>query len=356
MQAQVIKKIDFTEQNLFIGLDVHKKSWHVTVLSKAICLKSFTAPPDPLGLFSFMIKTFPGAKYFSAYEAGFSGYYIHRKLNALGINNIVVNPADIPKRNKDSIYKTDKSDSRMIAEALRGGLLKGIYIFDPESEEFRGLFRSRLALAKDIRRTKGRIKGFLAFRSIEVPVEFIQNPKSLKYLQWLKSLELKFSCSRHQLDQLLNRLKFLMEQRRILEQQLRDMARKRDQTMFNLLQTVPGIGPITAIGIMAEIGDIKRFKHFKQFASYVGVVPRLHQSGESEKVGTITYRSNNYLRPLLIEAAWQAVRVDPSMLIYYQQRCLKGNAKKAIVKVARKLLSKTMHVMRNRVKYERGIA
>lgn len=64
--------------------------------------------------------------------------------------------------------------------------------------------------------------------------------------------------------------------------------------LFKILQSVPGIRPITAIGIMAEIGDINRFKHFKQFANYVGVVPRMHQSGESEKVGAITYRNNKY--------------------------------------------------------------
>jgi len=355
MQSQVIKKIDFSEQNLYIGLDVHSKSWHVTVVSESLCLKSFTAPPNAESLSHFLRDKFPGACFYSAYEAGFSGYSSHRKLNALGIHNIVVNPAVIPRSNRDSLYKTDRSDSRMIAEALRGGFLKGIHVFDPRSEEFRGLFRSRLALAKDIRRTKGRIKGFLAYRGIELPSEFIRNPKSPRYLQWLEGLAFQIPGARCQPDQLVHRLQFLTAQRRGLEKELRAMAKHRDGTLYRLLQTVPGIGPITSVGIMAEIGDIHRFKHFKQFASYVGVVPRLHQSGETERVGAITYRSNNYLRPLIIEAAWQAVRADPAMLVYYQERCLKGNAKKAIVKVARKLLSKVMHVMRSRVKYERGM-
>jgi len=283
MQTQVIKKIDFSEQDLYIGLDVHKKSWHVSVLSESICLKSFTSPPAPLSLSNFMKAHFPGANCYSAYEAGFSGYSAHRKLNALGIQNIVVNPADIPRRDKDSHYKTDKSDSRIIAESLRAGLLKGIYVFDPESEGFRGLFRSRLALTKDIRRTKGRIKGFLAYRSIAVPVKYIRNPQASKYLDWLKLLKFPYPSDRNQLDQLLNNLLYLIEQRRILEQQLRDAARRRDRTIFNLLQTVPGIGPITSIDIMAEIGDINRFQYFKRLASYVDLVPRLHQSGENDK-------------------------------------------------------------------------
>jgi transposase len=355
MQTQVSKKIDFSGKNLYIGLDVHKLSWQVTIYSQEMSLKTFNQPPSSKALHSFLITSYPNANYYSAYEAGFCGYSHHRELNKLGIYNIVVNAADVPKSNKDSHQKTDKSDSRLIAEALRGNLLKGIYVFDIDSEEFRGLFRSRLALAKDIRRTKVRIKSFLHYRNIDIPIEYAKNPRALAYIKWLTDLEFQDTKAKVQLMQLLDRLLFLKEQRRILEQHLKDNARIRDKELFNLLRTVPGIGPITAIGIMAEIGDIGRFKNIKHFASYVGLIPRIKQSGESERIGGITYRNNNYLRPLLVEAAWQAVRADPAMLQYYQDNCLKGNAKKAIIKVARKLLSKIMFVMRNRTKYERGI-
>lgn len=354
MQMQITKKIDFSGKNLYIGLDVHKKSWQVTILSQEMSLKTFSQPPTPKALHLFLESNYPGANLHSAYEAGFSGYSHHRELNELGIHNIVINPADVPKSNKDSHQKNDKSDSRLIAEALRGKVLKGIYIFDPDSEEFRGMFRSRLALAKDIRRTKVRIKGFLLYRTIEIPAA-VNNPNALAYLNWLKQLEFDDQKARIQLSLLFDRLLFLKEQRRQLEQQLKDTARNRDKQLFNLLQTIPGIGPITAIGIMAEIGNIERFKNIKNLASYVGIIPRIKQSGETERVGNITYRHNKYLRPLLVEAAWQAVRSDPAMLQYYQNNCLKGNAKKAIIKVARKLLSKIMFVMRNRIKYERGI-
>lgn len=355
MQTQVTKKIDFTGINLYIGLDVHKKSWQVTILSDEMSLKTFNQCPEPDTLSRFLSTNFPNANFFSAYEAGFCGYVFHRRLNELGIKNIVVNPADIPRSNKDSHYKTDKSDSRLIAEALRGNLLKPIYVFDKQSEEYRSLFRSRLALAKDIRKTKNRIKSFLAYRNIEVPALFSRNPKSLAYISWLKKILFDDLNSRFQLNQLIERLEFLKGQRRCLEQQLRDITRNRDKELFNLLCTIPGIGPITAIGIMAEIGDINRFMHIKQLASYVGLIPRIKQSGETERTGRITYRHNDYIRPLLIEASWQAVRADPAMLQFYQQKCLNGNSKKAIVKVSRKLLNKIMHIMKHRVKYERGL-
>ena len=355
MQTQVNKKIDFCGKNLYIGLDVHKKSWQVTILSQDMSLKTFNQSPHPEALYSFLNTNYPNASYYSAYEAGFCGYSHHRELNRLGIHNIVINAADVPKSNKDSHRKTDKSDSRNIAEALRASQLKAIFVFDPDSEEFRGMFRSRLTLAKDIRRNKVRIKSFLLYRNIEIPSEFSNKPRSIAYVNWLKQLQLKDQKAKIQLDLLIDRLLFLKEQRRQLDQHLRDTARIRDREMFNLLQTVPGIGPITAIGLMAEIGDISRFKNIKQFASYIGLIPRVKQSGETERIGNITYRNNSYLRPLLIEAAWQSVRADSAMLQYYQDSCLKGNAKKAIIKVSRKLLSKIMFVMRNRTKYERGI-
>lgn len=356
MQTQIKKKIDFSGQELYIGLDVHKKSWHVTVLSENICLRSFNQPPSAATLYSYLSTHFPGAKFHSAYEAGFSGFAHHRQLLQYGVDNIVINPADVPHSDKDSHYKTDKGDSRIIAEALRSGLLKGIYIFDPQSEEFRGLFRSRLALAKDIRRTKGRIKSFLAYRNIQVPGQYIRNPKSSGFVDWLRTIDFTDPKPKWQLSQLIDRLLFLKEQRRLLEQELRNIARKRDKLLFDLLQTVPGIGQITAVGIMAEIGDISRFKHIKQFASYVGLVPRLHQSGLTDRTGSITYRNNSHLRPLIIEASWQAVRADPAMLAYYQEKCRGSNPKKVIVKVARKLLNRIMYIMRNRTAYQRAIA
>ena len=110
MQTQVSKKINFSGKNLYIGLDVHKKSWQVTILSQEMSLKTFNQPPYPAALYNFLNTHYPNAKYYSAYEAGFCGYSHHRELNKLGIHNIVINAADVPKSNKDSHRKTDKSD------------------------------------------------------------------------------------------------------------------------------------------------------------------------------------------------------------------------------------------------------
>jgi transposase len=139
MQTQVTKKIDFNGKPLFIGLDVHKKSWSVTIVVDGIEHRTFTQPPDPESLNSYLHRMFPGGEYNSAYEAGFCGYGIHRRLNQLGINNIVINAADIPTSKKDKLQKRDPVDSRKIARSLEKGSLHGIHIFDRELEELRTL-------------------------------------------------------------------------------------------------------------------------------------------------------------------------------------------------------------------------
>ena len=83
MQTQVNKKIDFCGKNLYIGLDVHKKSWQVTILSQDMSLKTFNQSPHPEALYSFLNTNYPNASYYSAYEAGFCGYSHHRELNRL---------------------------------------------------------------------------------------------------------------------------------------------------------------------------------------------------------------------------------------------------------------------------------
>jgi len=99
MQTQS-NKIDFNGQNIYVGFDVHLKDWKVTIMTERLTHKTFTQPPKPEVLYHYLTKTFPGGTYHSAYEAGFSGYWIHNNLLTFVINSIVFKPANIPTTGK----------------------------------------------------------------------------------------------------------------------------------------------------------------------------------------------------------------------------------------------------------------
>jgi len=141
-KQQQSNKISFKGENIYVGIDVHLKNWTATVLSDNLTLKTFHLEPSAEVLCSFLFRNYPGAKYYSAYEAGFSGYSTHRSLVKMGVHNIVVNPADIPTTSKEKLRKTDATDSAKIARCLRAGQLKPIYIPDEGAQELRSLARN----------------------------------------------------------------------------------------------------------------------------------------------------------------------------------------------------------------------
>ena len=113
-------------------------------------------------LHKYLVNNYPGANYFSVYEAGFCGFWIHEKLTDLGITNIVVNPADVPTMSKEKLRKTDAVDCNKLARELRSGSLEGIYIPGTEVLEMRSLIRLRNLIVKDSIRAKNRIKSCYA--------------------------------------------------------------------------------------------------------------------------------------------------------------------------------------------------
>ena len=120
--------------------------------------------------------------------------------------------------------------------------------------------------------------------------------------------------------------------------------------------TVPGVGPIIAMCLIAEIGDISRFKSYRHLSSYVGFIPNSHQSGDRIPKGRLTYRSNKYLRSMLVEAAWVAMRHDPVLLKYFRERVTSQDSKLVIIKVAHKLLNRIRQVWISNKPYQASIA
>jgi transposase len=275
MQTQVTKKIDFKGKELFIGLDVHKKSWSVTIVVDGIEHRTFTQPPEPLVLNNYLQRMFPGGDYNSAYEAGFCGYGIHRELKSLGIKNIVINAADIPTSQKDKLQKRDPIDSRKIARALEKGSLRGIHIFDRELEELRSLNRTRFYLMRDLRRSKNRIKSFLQYYGVSIPGEYDNNLWTLKYISWLNQIKMQTMSGQDAFTNLIRSYEYHREQLLTLSRQIRQRMREYDNELYSLLKTISGIGPLTSSALITELGDINRFPHIDHLSSFVGLIPKI---------------------------------------------------------------------------------
>ena len=355
MQNKSSKILDFTGHNVFIGLDVHGASWAVNILVDEIEHRSFTQPPDPLVLFNYLSKNFPGANYYSAYECGFCGYHHHRKLLELGIKNIVINPADLPVTDKEKINKRDPIDSRRISRALQNNQLKGIHVFNPEHEQFRSLNRMRWKAAKEHRRVKNRIRSFLYYYGIIPPQELNPEYWTMALVVWLKQLKLPDQAGTLSLEYLMDSYQETKDQLLKVSRHLRQQVKLHYPDIYKLLMTVPGIGPVNAMCLIAEIGDMSRFKSCKHLASFVGLVPRSHQSGPKDPNCSLTYRSNKYLRTTLVESAWMALRYDPSLLKYYKERILKYKSQIVIIKVAHKVLNRIRYVWLSEQAYQAGI-
>ena len=142
------------ETKFFIGIDVHKKKWVVTIRALGMFLQTFSMNPSPQELEKHLRRKYPKGKYYSVYEAGFCGFWIHRKLISLGIESRVTNAADVPTTNKEKVNKRDKVDSKKLARELEKGDLTAIYVPEIEHQQLRSLCRLRHRYSQQITRIK----------------------------------------------------------------------------------------------------------------------------------------------------------------------------------------------------------
>jgi transposase len=338
-------------KQLFIGLDVHKKTWAVTIQEQQLILKRFSMEADSDLLISYISKHYPKHQVECCYEACCMGFGIYHELTKAGWQVLVVNPADIPRGNKQTTTKTDRVDSAYLAKQLASGHLHGIYIPSHKQEQFRSLFRRRNDLVKSLRRIKCHIKSMLLYFGIPIPMPYDNINWSKDFIQWLHKQRWSYPPATEALKSRLQEYNFLHKEYLHICNELRAYARKQYRKEYYLLRSVPGVGPFTAIGLLAEVGDLRRFRGIDKLSSYIGLVPSTRSSGERSYSPGITYRSKNLLRSYLIEAAWIAAKKDPTLMQYYQER--KGaDHRKLIVKLAAKTLSRIYHVIKTGELYQ----
>lgn len=320
--------------------------------------KNTSIDPYAETLYKFLNRRYPNGNYHAVYEAGFSGFSAVRELERLGINCIVTHPADVPTKQKERMSKSDRVDAKKLSRSLGNGELEGIYIPDEICEEYRYSARQRCALIKDQTRLKNRIKSALYYFGINTPFELEGRRWSGQYIKWLSSIRFKTEYAQYAFS---NNIQRLIQLRHDLSHVLKTMKTMVNNTagsmspVYKYLISVPGIGPITAIALLTEIMDINRFKHVDNLVSYIGLSPSVTSSDTRETDHGITRRRNKYLRSMLIEAAWTASAKDPVLTMKFGQLCRRMDKNKAIVHIAKKLVSRIRYVWKNQKPYVTGV-
>ena len=345
------KELSFKGQTIYVGIDVHKTTWVVTVMTAVGNYeKKFSQPASPLKLFENLKKNYPDAIYEAAYEAGFTGYSTYYHLMELGILCRIVNAADIPTTDDERRNKTDVVDSAKLARCLRNGDIRGIYVMPKECLDARGIVRVRKTFLKQLSGYKVRIKHLLHNNGVQYPERFTKSSThwSRAFTKWLSEEVELLSEDRGTLNLLLEQVGHLRQSVLNATRNLRQLSQMPFyRKNFNHLMTVPGIGVITAMTILTEIADTGRFPNERAYTKYVGFIPDCHDSGEHRVKGEMTGRGNNHLRMAYIESAWIAIRSDASLCAAYVRYCQRMERNEAIVRIARSLAHITLALVKN---------
>jgi len=346
------KTISFKGQTIFVGIDVHKTTWTATVMTGiGNYEKTFSQPASPQKLFENLTNNYPdAAEYKAVYETGFTGYSTYYSLTELGIKCIIVNAADVPSTDNERRRKTDQIDSAKLCRCLKNDQISGIYIMPKESLDARGVIRTRKVFINQLNGYKVRIKHLLYNNGVTYPERFEKTGShwSNAFMQWLKNEVVLLSEDRVSLNLLLEQVSHLRISVLNSTRKLRELSRQPYyQKNYNHLLSIPGIGPVTAMTILTEIVDTKRFPNEKAYTKYVGFIPDCHDSGEHKSNGEMTSRANNRLKIAYIEAAWTAIRKDRALNSAFANYCGRMKKNEAIVRIARSLCHISLSLIKN---------
>ena len=301
--------------------------------------------PSPTQLIKHLNAHYPDAKYSCVYEAGFGGFWIQEQLKALGVDCLVAHVNDIPTTDKDRTQKTDSNDSKKLARELERGGITGIYVPSQDHQMFRTLCRTYYQAVKDSTRIKCRIKGMINFYGIETPKHSSHWPNH--FITYLRELSLPKESLKQSMDL---QLDDLIHQRMRKVKTLRHIKQylKNEQPyLLKRIQSIPGIGFKSAMTLISEIWDMNRFENLDKLKAYVGLIPSTHSTGDTIREGQLTHRRNKFLRKILVESAWVAIRRDKVLMEAHFKMCARMKSQQSITRIAKKLLSRLRAVWLN---------
>jgi transposase len=347
---------DFSGRDIYVGIDVHKERWQVAVMYDGLVLSNTSLEASAQCVMLHLRKYYPGAFIHCVYECGPFGFTLCRALQTAQIDCMVVNPADIPDTNKELRSKTDPVDARKLARHLAAGLLHPVHVPAEKLQKQRSLIRFRKKLWGDLVRAKNRLKSELLYNEIIIPKQYDNPHWSHNFLHWIKQQALADQYLKDTLLLMLEEATLLRQLLLSTERKLRELMRTEDFSQDStLLRSITGVGPLTSMLFLMEVGDVRRFRSFDALNRFVGFCPDSHSSGQTQRHTGLSMRKHNQLRTMLIEAAWQLVRRDPAMLDYYRELTKRMKGQDAIIRVARKLLRRIRAVMLSQKMYVNGV-
>lgn len=289
----------------YVGLDVHKKDivvcmWLPGRRSAEPTFRVVNEPRAVRRLAKRLLREAPG-EVECAYEAGPLGYGLQRQLRSLGVGCMVVAPSLIPVKPGDRI-KTDRRDARKLVEYLRGGSLTEVHPPSEEDEALRDLCRCREDVREDLTRCRQRLGKFLLRRGVRYGVG---TTWTQRHRRWLWGLSFEHVAATETFEAYLLAVEQMEVRLAEVTKNLEELSQLEPyRGPVAWLRCFRGIDTVTAMTIVAELHDFRRFETARQLMAYLGLVPSEHTSADSVRRGPITKTGNSHVRRVLVEAAW----------------------------------------------------
>jgi transposase len=335
-----------------VGIDVHRRSYFMTVQCQGeiVVHKPFAADGK------LMIRTlheFGASEVHTVMEAGPTGYWLHEKLVEAGFDSMVVAPTLVP--DLKTRVKTDARDSKKLAAMLAGGMLRGIDVPTKAELADRQLVRTRERAVKSRREAMQHIKSLLLFHGVQTPDDLKDN-WSKRHVAWLSALVWPELSLAQSMGLLMTKYRRMCEDLKTATALVKALAESKTYAEpVRLLMTIPGVGVLSAMTILTEIRDVKRFRNGKALASHLGMTPSERSSGEKQRRGGITKCGNRRARTALTECAWTLIRYDKDERAVYEAIKRRSGSRVAIMAIARRLALRIRRMLLDGTEYTPSI-
>jgi len=324
---------------LYVGVDVHEDESQLAVLEKeGSVLREERIRTKDLRRF---LSSLPGEKHVAIEAVGFI-HPVYESLSSIADCTVCVANPNKVRLISESTTKNDRNDARILADLLRTNYLPLAHMRDEETREKLFVVKDRVRYGIRRGNLRGTIRWLLKRRGIEIDRgKGAFNPEGRKRLRELHLREI---------DIRLDELELVQSTVKRLDAQIIDIVSRDERA--KLLDTIPGVAPYTALYLACTLDDIDRFPDAKNACAYLGLVPWLDESADVTHRGHITKRGDKWIRRNMVECARVAVRDDPQIRAFYARVSYRRGGKKALIAVARKLVSYAYWMLKREMTYE----